>query len=854
QITAAIKDEELESSAKATGDTTPRQNVLSTEQPRHRVVLTKPFRMSVTEVTVGQFKKFAAAVGYQSKAEKTGEKNHYANPGQTVADDSPAAFMTWEDAQAYCRWLSAQEQAIYRLPTEAEWEYACRAGTTTQFSCGDDFNELKKYAWFRTVKSNPVATRLANPFGLFDMHGNLHEWCQDYWNPRWYGQSIAVDPTGPELGTERVVRGGNWLNPALYCRSAKRFSSPPGSNYRHYGFRVVREVDTLAKTAAATSPVVIPLPTIKPFDPAPSSAKAPFDSKQARAHQEAWAKHLGVPVEYTNPIGMKFVLIPPGEFLMGSTPAEIEEALKFAGEDKHLQECIKSEAPQHKVILTQPSYLGVHEVTQAQYEQVMGKNPSNFARTGPDKAYVEKVAGMNTTSHPVEGVSWNDAAEFCAKLSQQEKLKPFYFRTGQTVTPLDGTGYRLPSEAEWELACRAGTTTKYWIGDKDEELMRAGWFGANSGGRTHPVGELKGNPFGLYDIHGNVWEWVQDGWEATYYGQFQDMVAINPDAPFSAGSARVIRGGSWFFPASFCRASFHHDAVPWGGGLSNGFRVSLVVHAVKAAIAERKTSPEFQQWMKDVAAQPADKQVDAVAKKLQELNPDFDGKVTHTIKNGEVFELSLFVEHVSDISPVRALTQLKGFSCNSSSRGQLANLSPLQGLPLTAITIENTPVSDLSALKGMPLTSVSCGATRVSDLSPLQGMPLTVLTLYGTSVTDISVVKEMKLKRINFGGSRVSDLSVLQGMPLTGVNCNGTPVSDLSPLRGMALTSMDCQNTKVTDLTPLIGMPLKDLHCDFIPARDTEILRSFKTLEKINYKPAAEFWKNVESPPPVKKP
>jgi eukaryotic-like serine/threonine-protein kinase len=311
---------------------------------------------------------------------------------------------------------------------------------------------------------------------------------------------------------------------------------------------------------------------------APPPAIAPFDAATAKRHQEAWAKYLKIDIEYTNSLGMKFRLIPPGEFTMGSTPAEIEEALKIAGENKDLQERIKSEAPQHKVILTQPIDLGVHEVTQADYEQVRGKNPSYFATTGSDKAFVEKVAGMATTSHPVEMVSWNDAAEFCAKLSQQEKLKPFYFRAGETVTPLDGTGYRLPSEAEWEFTCRAGTTTKYWIGDKDEELMRAGWFGTNSGGRMHAVGELKGNPFGLYDTHGNVFEWVQDRWEPTYYGQFQEMAAINPDASVSTRSQRVNRGGCCYGNAFYCRASNRYATDASLGGSDLGFRVSLPLH------------------------------------------------------------------------------------------------------------------------------------------------------------------------------------------------------------------------------------------------------------------------------------
>ncbi|QDU21949.1 bifunctional serine/threonine-protein kinase/formylglycine-generating enzyme family protein [Urbifossiella limnaea] len=351
---------------------------------------------------------------------------------------------------------------------------------------------------------------------------------------------------------------------------------------------------------------------------APQPAIAPFDATQARAHQDAWAKHLGVPVEYTNSLGMKFMLIPPGEFTMGSTAEEIAAALKdVSPDDKHWQECIQSEAPQHKVILTQPIYLGVNEVTQAEYEKVMGVNPSHFAPLGMGK---EAVAGLETAEHSVETVSWNDAAEFCAKLSKQEKLKPFYFRAGETITPLDGTGYRLPSEAEWEFACRAGTATKYWIGDKDEDLVRAGWFGGNSGGRTHAAGELKANPFGLSDIHGNVWEWVQDGWDASYYGQFQDKPAINPNSPFSAGSLRVIRGGHWGYTASVCRSSHRHAIDPTDRGYLVGFRVSLPVDAVKAARQFKNTLgmefvkvPKGKSWLGGGKDKLADKEVEIPA-------------------------------------------------------------------------------------------------------------------------------------------------------------------------------------------------------------------------------------------------
>ena len=167
---------------------------------------------------------------------------------------------------------------------------------------------------------------------------------------------------------------------------------------------------------------------------APPPAIAPFNAEQAKQHQKAWAKYLNIDVEYTNSIGMKFRLIPPGEFMMGSTAAEIEEALiKYADKDKMYQHMIKSQAPQHKVILTQPIYLGVNEVTQAEYEKVMGVNPSYFSPMGGGK---DAVAGMDTGSHPVEMVSWNDAAEFCAKLSKQEELKPFYLQGQRTLSPL----------------------------------------------------------------------------------------------------------------------------------------------------------------------------------------------------------------------------------------------------------------------------------------------------------------------------------------------------------------------------------------------------------------------------------
>jgi len=267
---------------------------------------------------------------------------------------------------------------------------------------------------------------------------------------------------------------------------------------------------------------------------------APFTQQQAVAAQRECGQRLGVPVGITNGIGMKLKLIPAGEFMMGSPESEVYRLY-----DEY----------QHRVRITKPFYLGVYEVTQAEYEHVMGENPSSFSSGGSRKS---KVFKLDTSRFPVEGVIWQNAVEFLRKLSDLPEEKAA------------GRIYRLPTEAEWEYACRAGTTTRWHCGDNESDLAKAAWFEDNSENQTHPVGQKEPNAWGLYDMHGNVWEWCNDWYAGEYYKSSPENDPLGP----TEASYRVFRGGSWDYGAGLCRSAyrFRYDPVLRADDL--GFRVA----------------------------------------------------------------------------------------------------------------------------------------------------------------------------------------------------------------------------------------------------------------------------------------
>jgi len=248
-------------------------------------------------------------------------------------------------------------------------------------------------------------------------------------------------------------------------------------------------------------------------------------------------------------------------------------------------------------------------------------------------------------------------------------------------------------------------------------------------------------------------------------------------------------------------------------------------------------APAFQAWMKDVAAKPAEQQIEAVSKRLMELNPGFDGKLTGIdgtgrpkVENDAVTELRYTSDSVIDISPVRAFTRLKALYCGGT---KLSDLSPLQGMSLSHLQFPNNQVVDLAPLEAMPLIGLNCGNTRVINLRPLQKMKLTTLDLHATKISDLSPLRGMPLRKLEFYGSQVSDLSPLQGMPLELLNCGSTPLSDLSPLQGLPLASVQLSGSKVADLTPLRGMPLHTLLCTGTPVSDLSPLADCKNLKSL---------------------
>ncbi len=342
---------------------------------------------------------------------------------------------------------------------------------------------------------------------------------------------------------------------------------------------------------------------------------------------------------------------------------------------------------------------------------------------------------------------------------------------------------------------------------------------------------------GVTDLHGTVIRLLST--EGTLVVEVDDpgvSVKIDgPDIVITGAGAREIRlqPGRYTLEARKDGKVVSRELVTVTKNGRRVVRVSQEATTPVAMLAPR--SPDVVAWERVVAALSAAEQVKAVAARLKELNPGFDGAVVPTIENDVVRELAFNTDDVTDLSPLRVLSRLRAVRCTgfgdrnspltdlsplsglplrtlTLTKGELFDLSPLRGMPLTEFKCYGTRVNDLSPLQGMNLRILNCDGLHVSDLSPLQGMPLEVLELTATKVEDLKALAGMKLEQLGLERTKVSDLSPLKGMRLTALSVCGTPVSDLSPLTGMKLTFLHCGGSKVSDLSPLNGMPLLELN------------------------------------------
>jgi len=524
------------------------------ESPVHKVTISYSFEIGATEVTVRQFKAFIDATGYETDAQRCGGAMHcpcpdrvgyargknWKNPGFDQTDLHPVVCVSYKDAKAFCTWLSEQGHRSCRLPTEAEWEYACRAGTTDDYA-----GEMKEMAWFAGAGregTNPVAQKKANSWGLYDMHGNAWEWCEDIY--RWHYQDAPTDGSAsamPDIPGDtvsgrdrRVLRGGDWCQSAERCTSSFRRAEHRTFAGCGTGFRIVR----CDRPAAGTIKAV--------------EAAAEVSPKPAARHGTERPK-IALNV---GDMKFDFVRIDPGTFTMGSQQVYVD------------QYNWTYEFPAHEVTIDYSYYMGTTEVTLDQFNLFVEETgyvtfgeKRGWAHMADDTGWHYEILSdwrfpgfIQSANEPVTHISLYDASAFCEWISA---------KTGRHV--------RLPTDAEWEYACRAGTS-----GDYAGRLGDMAWCRWNSDTmtKTHPVARKKPNAWGLYDMHGNVWEWVLDVWHEDCNGAPTDGSAwlesnrLEPDC--------IARGGSFANPPWLCRSYIRMRTVV--GCLvhyNNGFRLTI---------------------------------------------------------------------------------------------------------------------------------------------------------------------------------------------------------------------------------------------------------------------------------------
>lgn len=568
----------------------------------------------------------------------------------------------------------------------------------------------------------------------------------------------------------------------------------------------------------------------------PAPAIAPFTAEQAHQFQAAWAKHLNVPVEFENSVGMKFRLIPPGEYLMGTSRVELEALLvevdrlkaQMLLDSDPWAEAIRSESPPVRVVLPHPFYLGVHEVTQRQFYVVTGKAP--FIHSETDPALGPGLKGIDTSAYPAEGVTWYDMIGFCEQLSQYEHVAPFLKRATEfEAEPGYGAGYRLPLESEWEYACRAGTTTRYYTGDSLQDLDRAAWFRDNYGGKMHAVGQRAANAFGLFDMLGNVSEAALD-FQSQRSGLAASQtpeVYVVPNPPTIGESGTFVkRGGDLIsFPLMARPATRLDWTVKYGRIDRDGLRVVLPVESVRKVLSAKQSPPtnaafasrRAALWLKSlrttfhVLVENSHKTINAAdplpAEEFRIFHVEFDSPAIDAL--GDDF-FAGFEEHFSGTKLLRIDFRTSALTMKTLSQFvRHPALSELDGLNISGVDVTDEMLVELvklSQLGGLNLQNAS--RLTAAGIRQLQNLPgLTALTLMNSKLNPeaMSQLKPVaKLEYLNLDGlpltaAHVAQLAELKLQVLSVPNCN-LDDSLVAPLARMdGLLTLSLVNNPVTD-------------------------------------------------------
>jgi formylglycine-generating enzyme required for sulfatase activity len=530
----------------------------------HRVTLTEGFWLANTTCTQLLW-----------KALHDGE-----NPSHFKRDRNPVETVSWVDVKNWLLKLDKVHPTMGpSLPTESQWEYACRAGSDTMFTFGEEIDELTRYATFnRTSRasSSPVAERQVNEWGLFDIHGNVWEWCEDWYAQ--YSKDHVTDPIGPPNGSEKVIRGGSWFDIEEYLRSAFRGHDPIDHKAHNVGFRIMcpamsaepsfgeqsqNEFKTLSECRLEDfRTIYFSINSINKTDCITLERREVYQLKRFIRPNWCWEFELDdfgykiqIQVQRSGVTAVQWLrLLNPGFFKMGSSSGE-----KSSMPDREFL---------HEVKIDSAFWIFDTPCTQRFWEAVMGSNPSYFK--GPNR--------------PVENISWDDAVLFSQRLTTLLGL--------QTNT---NEAFRLPTEEEWEYACRADSTDATYaqdvlIGNRKSPvtLDEIAWYAGNSHidydietgvaiswltepkvAGTRNVREKLPNSWGLYDMLGNVWEFCSN-WHQGY--QQNDLPKKNNESYDTKN--RVIRGGSWYDPPNYLRAACRF----WQAGdpqKNHGFRLVI---------------------------------------------------------------------------------------------------------------------------------------------------------------------------------------------------------------------------------------------------------------------------------------